>query len=178
MTKILSTLLLSFCLVFAFSCGKKADPKKTLAEEKEEEAKIKELLIGCQITLSEIDDTLQPADPVKLDKTLVAFSGSVGVFVRNRGVLLENNQVVTSLNIRTKTQAGGAKKTYIGLFNGGKKTLLSSAFIGAYFDVISITKEKNSIINVDVLVREPGKPASKIQTFKVKTESNTISLIQ
>jgi hypothetical protein len=185
MTKILSTLLLPFCLVFVFSCGKKTNPTKALIEEKKSEAKIKELLTGCQVNISEIDSTLPQTDSVKLDKTLVAFSSSIGIFVRNRGVLLEDNQVVTSLNIRVKTQSGSAKKTYIGLFNGREKKLLSSVFIGSHVDVISITKESdsttkesNSITTVDALIREPGKPASKIQTFKVKTENNIVSLIQ
>ncbi len=179
MTKIISIILLSLSVVFISSCGK-ADPKKALIEEKEQEGKIKELLIGCQINISEIDNTLQQAEPVKLNKYLVALSDSVGVFVRNRGVLLEKDQIVTSLNIRVRTPEGGAKKTYIALFDGKEKKLLSSALIGAHFDVISITKESagGSTIKVDTLVREQGKPASKTQTFKVKVNDNTISLLQ
>ena len=180
MIKILSITLLSFCIIFISSCGKKIDPKKALATEKKQESKIKDLLIGCQINISEIDNTLQATDLVKLDKNLFAFSNSSGIFVRKRGVLLDDNQVVTSLNIRNRTEERPTKNTYIALFDGKEKKLLSSVLIGSHFDVISVIKERanNSIVKVDALVREQGQPASKTQSFKVKIEGSTISLLQ
>lgn len=173
--------LLFFIISLTPACGKKSDSGKITVDEEKTEAKIKNLLFDCQIKISEINNTLQyETDIVKLNDSLSAFSGSIKVVVRNRGVLLDNNKVITSFNIHEIKDEQIIYNTYIGLFDGDAKKLLSFVLIGPYLSVISVLKNKsdNSLIDVDALVREQGKPAKKIQKFQIKVENNTITTLQ
>ena len=180
--KLMKTILITFLFLsisFMPACRKKSDSDTITADEKETEAKIENLLIGCQITISELDSSLQhESDIVKLDNTLVAFSESVLIAARKRGVLLDNNKIVTTLNIYIKKEGQVAHDTYVALFDGNAKNLLSSILMSSYLSVLSVLKNKsdNSLIDIDALVREQGKPADKIQKFQVRVENDTITL--
>ena len=180
MMKILSIIFLSFCIIFISACGNKnkGDPN-AIVDEKELEAKIKALLVGCEINISELDNTLQTTDTLKLDDTLYASSRVARVYVRNRGVLVNENHVVTSVNVRKgNVKEGLPRSVYVALFDGKGKKLLSSVPLGPHFDVLSILKDKSddTIVLVDALVREQGQPAKKIQIFKVKVMDGTLAL--
>ena len=176
--KLISLVFLSMSLVLACGETKPKNAPKDKKSQAQQEATIKSLLIGCQFKFADIHNSL-PGNEAKLGTNFTAFSGSTQVFVRQRGVLLDDNKVVTSVNVHTGTGGTKVKNTYIALFDGTAKRLINSLFIGSYLSVLSVVVDEsdNSVIKIDALVREAEQPASKIQSFTVKVQSNTIILL-
>ena len=183
--KLVLVIVFLFNIGFMLSCGSKnnsgAPSKEEIANEKKRKGQIKSLLIDCQITLSELSGMAKLSDynesTIKLNKQLAGFSGSVHVVARVRGVLLENSRVLTSL----KVYYGSDQRTYdtyAALFDGTTKKLISSVFLGARLDAISVFKKSSGggLIGIDALVREEGKPASEIKEFTIEVEDKTIAL--
>ena len=180
-----------FLLNSIIACGDTQTVHRSLTE-KEKKAKIKEILKQSQITISEIDETLSyNENTVTLNKYFNASSGATYIRVRKRGVLLDGNKLITSFSISGGGRGNGGKTTtsptpgsyfvpnsdtYAGLFDGNKKKLISTHLLGSYLSVVSIVENRSdsSVIEISALVREAGAPASKIQTFQVTIENNTI----
>lgn len=166
-----------FIFIFLPACGEQSsgNTKQNALSEKESTAKINQLLVNSQIDLSYIDSELPYEQAtVKLDKYLYAFSGSVEVIARKRGVLLNNNKVITSIRVFIKNPNSKTNRTYAVLFDG--KTILHSVLLGSNLSVVSIIQDESddSIIEFSALVRKEGQPAKRVQTFKVQIKNDQL----
>ena len=180
--------LVIFSLIFSFNFGCGDSPaKRNPAEQKKQEAKINTFLIGSQITISKIDNTLQyNEERVKLDKNLRAFSGSTRIAVRKRGALLDDNKILTTLTVYTKTDYTNdtyvppENPVYVALFDGEKKELISATLLGTHLSVISVLQDEsdNSVIEIAAFPRTVSseQPTSEIKDFVVKLKGDVITI--
>ena len=178
--------LIIFSLVFSFNfgCGD-STAKRNPAEQKKQEAKINTFLISSQITISKIDNTLQyNEERVKLDKNLRAFSGSTRIAVRKRGALLDDNKILTTLTVYTKTDYTNdtyvppENPVYVALFDGEKKELISATLLGTHLSVISVVQLDDSVIEIAAFPRTVSleQPTSEIKDFVVKLKGDVITI--
>ncbi len=191
-----SAVLFVFLSTLFFACENNGEIQRAdqSLSEKERSAKIESILQNCQITISDIDNTLQyNEDTVKLDQYFMAFSGSTRIRVRKRGVLLENNKVVTSLSVSgddntTNTAPSTGASTYVAirntvyvaLFDGTEKKLINSHSLGSYLSVVSVIADESdsSIIEISALVRSASAPASEIKTFRIELTEDTFTILE
>ncbi len=172
----------SFIFSFNFGCGdspSKTDP----AVQRQQETKINAFLIGSQVSLSKIDNTLQyNEETVELDKNLNAFSGSTRVTVRKRGILLEDNKILTTLIVYTKidytsrTYVLPKNPVYVVLFDGDNKELISAALLGPYLSVISLLPDSSNTFNISALFRQVngGQFTSELKSFTANIEDDVV----
>ena len=180
-----------FNLVFMLSCDSEKSislTKEDIVEDEKHKIQIKSFLTNCQITLSTLSGAAKLSGysegTIKLNEQLMGFSGSVRIFARVRGVLLENSRVLTSLKVYYGSSPSAPAQriydTYASLFNGTTKKLIGSVFLGTGLDVISVLKKnaesEDDLIVIDALFREKGQPASEIKKFTIKVEGETITL--
>ena len=168
-------------LIFLPACEEQSssNTQKNVLSERERMSKINQLLVNSQIDLSDMDSTLPYEQvTVNLDKYLYASSGSVEIIARKRGILLNNNKVITSIRVFIKTPDSKTNKTYSVLFD--KKMLIKSVLLGFNLSVVSILKDESddTIIEFSALVREKGQPAKRVEAFKVQMENNQLTLLQ
>ena len=168
-------------LIFLPACENQSsnNTQKNALSEQERMAKINQLLVNSKIDISDMDNKLPYEQAiVKLDKYLYASSGSVEITARKRGVLLNNNKVITSIRVFIKNPDSKTNRTYSVLFDG--KTLIHSVLLGLNLSVVSILKDESdtAIIEFSALVREKGQPAKRVQTFKVQMENDQLTLLQ
>ena len=172
----LYAVLCIFSLTACENDGKKGAGTKS-ATGKPQLVTVRKWLSSSQITLSEIDSTKTfTKNTVVLSDKLIAKSGAVTIIARKRGVLLDSNRVVSSIRIRGE----GYDKTWLALFDGSKKRLISAVFLGTRTDVFFIKPDASdsAVIEVSATVRTgDNTPASKIQNFKAKVEGNKIRLL-
>ncbi len=175
-------ILIIFFIIFS-SCDDSKSGKNTgknTLSEKETIAKIKKTLINSKINLSQLDSALPyNLKIVKLDQHLYAFSGSVELTARRRGLLWENGKVLTSLRVFINTTEEKTNKTYATLFDEKAKKMINFVLLGSNLSVVSVIESESddSIIEFSALVREGGRPAKKVKTFKVEIKNNKLTLL-
>ena len=174
--------ILSFLFSFIFGCGEPSS-KISTATRKKQESKISALLTEAQINLSNIDNTLQyDAELVKLDKNLKGFSGSTRITLRKRGILLEDNKILTTLTVHTKidytsrTYVLPKDPVYIILFDGDRKEVISATLLGPYLSVISLIPDSLNSFNISALLRQVNGEnfTSKVKSFTVTLKEDTL----